>query len=634
MDQDASQKITDDHPCIRAKADRRELHQVTPTPKMSSNDGDQTGSAEVEAAAVMGDTSGKGTTIKAFMQTDADAVNVGIHNRLPANHLLNCTMKNRIISKSIDIHGHDNFPMGCAFSPDGTCVLTATAHDGKFRLYDTPFQYLTDGDTNNTGVDNDNAVVDDDHDEIGGNSGVISTSRPQHEEGDAETETTTATYSHNQNYQPSSLKASNETSEKGEQNNQQNSTHPHPWKASLTSHQGGPPPSSSSASYAWYPLMTSSSPLTSLYVTCRGHSMPIHLIDAYTSQLRATYRPYNGVDEMEGPTVVEFSPDGRRIYGTGFKSDRTIAVFDTSIPGRDGMIARLGKTRRSHDGQKGIPSAISFPKCSNNSDGSSSGCSGPSNVFAVGTYSPASIYIYDDRMSTQFNPAGTIVLHGGLTVVGHGRAFSRKKRRYEQVDSKNQDGNSNEGEENLFSLARVSWFQSRARGGVTQLMWAPPTSNNPFMLFSASRRSNTVLSWDVRCLSGGDSSKTGRPVCGLQSYARDGDTNQRLEFDLDSHGRRIFVGSGSSEGVVKIYDVNSGKLEDTLDVASRNGECKDAVNGVSYFDYSNGYGKYNDLLAVAVGSRQFYEEESDNEDGGSSVFDRTPGFVQLHALKA
>ncbi|KAL7535054.1 hypothetical protein ACHAXR_006242, partial [Thalassiosira sp. AJA248-18] len=478
------------------------------------------------------------------------ASSIDANIRLPSNHLppsrnqqlLTYTKKNHtIVSQSIDIHGHDNFPMGCTFSPDGTCILTATASDGRFRLYDTPYQYLNDNngcvDKNNTGCGGGDSS-NNDGDENDGNA--TTTTRPQHEGETAGN----STFSHNQNYH----RDDQHHCEKEQQDDSQqssSSSSAHPWKASLTSHQGGPPPSSSSASYAWYPLMTSSSPLTSIYATCRGHSTPIHLIDAFTSQIRASYRPYNGVDEMEGPTVVEFSPDGRRIYGTGFKSDRTIAVFDTSIPGREGMIARLGKTRRSSDGQKGIPSAISFPKCA------SGGGGGPSNVFAVGTYSPASIYIYDDRMSTHFNPAGTIVLRGGLTVVGHGRAFSRKKRRFGQVDN-NQDEKEDD-ENNLFSSARVNWFQSRARGGVTQLMWAPPTSNNPYVLFSASRRSNTVVSWDVRALSGKDLDGDSRPICGLQSYARDGDTNQRLEFDLDGCGKRLFVGSGSSEGVVKIY---------------------------------------------------------------------------------
>ncbi|EED89086.1 predicted protein [Thalassiosira pseudonana CCMP1335] len=511
-----------------------------------------------------------------------------------------------MICQSSDIDGYDNFPMGCAFSPDGTCVLTATASDGKFRLYDTPFQRLREMDEGDCGGDAaDEAVT------------LSRSNNSQHEdtttiEGDA---ATSATYSHNQNHQAPP-----------HDNSQKQS-----WNASLSSHQGGPPPPSASSSYSWYPLMNSSSPLTSFYATCRGHSLPIHLIDAYTSQLRASYRPYNEVDELEGPTVVEFSTDGRRLYGTGFKSDRTIAVFDTAVPGREGCVLRLGKTRRSSDGQKGIPSAIAFPKCS--SDGS---WNGPTNVFAVGTYSPASIYIYDDRMSS---PAGTIVLYGGLTVVGHGRSFSRKKRRFAQVDGGQEEEDDDVG--NLFSTARVSWFQSRARGGITQLTWAPPTSNNPYVLYSASRRSNAVLSWDVRALSGRDlegdgsggrGSKSSYPICGLQSYGRDGDTNQRLDFDLDSTGGRIFVGSGSKEGVVRIYDARSGTLEDEIDLGWREEGlgCRDAVNGVSYVEGFNGG---RPLLAVAVGSRRYCEQkEEDEEDDDLDVSPECTGFLRLYRL--
>ena len=517
-------------------------------------------------------------------------------------------MNTQIICRSSDIDGHENFPMGCAFSPDGTCVLTASASDGKFRLYDTPFQHLNKHNNNDGKVEQD---CDDDGEDNDENHSVDKSNAagPQHNEIEDEI----ASYSHNQN----------------QDHTQQQQQHL-PWEASLTSHQGGPPPSASSASYAWYPLMTSSSPLTSLYVTCRGNTMPIHLIDAYTSQLRASYRPYNGVDELEGPTVVEFSPDGSRIYGTGFKTDRTIVVFDTAIPGREGRIMRLGKTRRSSDGQKGIPSAMAFAKSSGGDN------NGPSNVFALGTYSPGSIYMYDDRMATDTNPAGTIVLHGGLAVVGHGKKFARK-RRFEHTDNDIVE----EGGENLFSSARVNWFQSRARGGITQLTWAPPTSNNPYVLYSASRRSNAVLSWDVRALSGldldgntGNSRKRSgggsRTICGLQSYARDGDTNQRLEFDLDTNGNRMFVGSGSSEGVVKVYNISTGKLDDELKVVYGGG---DAVNGVSYIPHPFGKNDGDGLLAVAVGSRHFCEEDlSDNESEREAVSPRNPGFLQMYDI--
>ncbi|KAL9184245.1 hypothetical protein ACHAXT_002331 [Thalassiosira profunda] len=516
------------------------------------------------------------------------AVDDVIHKRIPSTQLMG-----RAAAQTADIRGRENFPMGCAFSPDGTCVLTATAADGKFRLYDTPFHHLM---RVGAGAADDDGPKDEGD---GGDKGetddaAVATTRPQHEEA-----TQPTTHSHSQNYHPQTT----------QQQTQGKQSAPHPWKASLTSHQGGPPPSSSSAGYAWYPLMTSASPLTSFYAACRGPSVPIHLIDAYTSNLRASYRPYNGVDEMEGPTVVEFSPDGSRIFGTGFKTDRTIAVFDTSMPGREGMIARLGKTRRSADGQKGIPSALAFPP--------SSGDSGPSNVFAVGAYSPASIYIYDDRMS-HFQPAGTIVLHGGLAVVGHGKKFAKKKRRFGEVD------NAQEGEEDLFSAARVHWFQSRARGGVTQLAWAPAAAGNPYVLFSASRRSDAVLSWDVRALSGNEAAKA-QPICGLKSYARDGDTNQRIEFDFDGSGRRLFTGTAGGEGVVKVYDVTSGALEGTVDVGAR-----DAVNGVSCVDHPSG-----SLLAVAVGSRRFDEPETDEEDAeGLTSAEMCPGFLQVRALDA
>jgi len=532
----------------------------------------------------------------------ATSMNESIQNRFGRSKVAHGNAPFQIISQSTDIHGHENFPIGCSFSPDGTCILTASASDGKLRLYDTPFRYLNE------------QLFDD-------APGVNDSSKHANEK----TDDTPA------KMQPQNEKNILETAI-SHQNTMQSSPNPPEWKTSLSSHQGGPPPPSF-ASYAWYPLMSSSSPASSIYVSCRGHSLPIHLIDAYTSQLRASYRPYNAVDELEGPTVVDFSPDGNHIYGTGFKTDRTVAVFDTNIPGREGLIMRLGKTRRSSDGQKGIPSAIAFPKNVGENRNY-----GPSNVFAVGAYSPASIYIYDNRMSSNTKPAGTIVLHGGLCVVGHGRAFSRKKRRFASVDDADQ---SQDIEENLFSTARVNWFQSRARGGVTQLMWARPTSNNPYVLYSASRRSNAVLSWDVRALSGqdlnGDGRKCGstRPICGLQSYARDGDTNQRLGFDLDSTGNRIFVGCGDRESLVKVYDVRNGQINFELELFDSCGKKKHAVNGVSYFESPHLMGN-DGLLAVAVGSRHFNDPEYDEADetclqeGITRPSHCMPGYLRLY----
>lgn len=529
-------------------------------------------------------------------------------------------MHTRLVAQSNDIAGHENFPMGCRWAPDGTCVLTATSNDGKFRLYDTPFHRLGSKNDNDGDVVCSCSMIEEcsGGGEMAANESDTTSSavRDGHQRLD-ELAPETACQSHNEN-------ATTTQSLSSRHNNSL-----HSWEASLTSHQGGPPPPSSSSSYAFYPHFDSSSPPTALYATCRGHSLPIHLIDAYTSSLRASYRPHNAVDELEGPTIVEFSPDGRRIYGTGFKTDRTIAVFDTSIPGREGQILRLGKTRRSKDGQKGIPSAIAFP--TNNYGGENH--NGPCNVFAVGAYSPASIYIYDDRMNAS---AGTIVLHGGLTVVGHGKAFSRKKRHFTDNttndNNNNNDDNDGQIENNWFSSARVHWFQSQARGGVTQLMWAPPSSSNPYVLYSASRRSDAVLSWDVRMLSSCNNTtntnnrKKSYPICGLKSYARDGDTNQRLGFDLDRDGKRIYVGTGCKQGVVKIYDTASSTLECEVEIDNNNGgPCKDyyAVNGVSVLHRTGS----ESLLAVATGSRSYPDEDVEDASSLSSS-----GLFQLYSI--
>ena len=187
--------------------------------------------------------------------------------------------------------------------------------------------------------------------------------------------------------------------------------------------------------------------------TCRDQ--PIHLIDAYNSSIRATYSPINALDEMESPTVVTFTPDGSRIFASGFRTDRTIHKFDTNIPGKESDILKLGKTRRSKDGQKGIVSALSFPEGNSAFAGI--------NVFAVGTYSPGSIYVYDDRLSND-SPAGT-VLNGGVSVVGHGRSFGRKKRRFVEILDQDTSSSDEKEQQDIFAAAKVSWYQARARSG-------------------------------------------------------------------------------------------------------------------------------------------------------------------------
>ena len=486
----------------------------------------------------------------------------------------------QVTARSSDIAGSDNFPQGCSFSPDGLCVLTALGN--RLLLYNTaPLPPVT---------------AEREEQEVMSSTGPPDAS--------------------NHNGASPSL--------------HQITVPPTPsWNAAL-SYQAG----DTIRSYSWYPHMNSSDPTTCAFL-CASRDQPIHLIDAYTSAIRATYRPYNGMDEMESPTVVEFSPDGGRIFAAGFRTDRTLHVFRIDLLGRESDVLKLGKTRRSKDGQKGMISSVAFPQYAHNdAGGSNGGTSMMGNplhnpaIFAVGCYSPGSIYIYDDRMPSEDNPAGT-VLHGGICVVGHGKAFSRRKRRFASIskdgagvknndsgDTENKGGHGAEEEEekeeneDIFSAAKVKWYQSRARGGITQLTWSPAGDH---ILYSASRRSDAVLAWDLRMLSGDAS----RPIRGMAAYARDGDTNQRLEFCFDDYGKHIFV--ASRDRCVKIYDVATAKLVDKINT----GDVDSPVNGVSYKS-TTAWGRKGGLLSVALGARQFPSFDC-TDDGQASDDGKTEG---------
>jgi WD40 repeat protein len=283
------------------------------------------------------------------------------------------------------------------------------------------------------------------------------------------------------------------------------------WEAALIA-QGG----DTVRSYSWYPFMNSNDPATCCFLaTCRDQ--PIHLFDAYSGSIRASYRPYNALDEMESPTMVQFSTNGQRIWAGGFRTDRCLHRFDLSIPGRQSTMLRLGQTRRSSDGQKGLVSALA---------GTADG-----RILTVGTYAPGSIYVYDDRIAQQ--PNGTVL--AGVCVVGHGRSYGRKKRRLVSMEEGKE---TSDDAVSIFSQARIKWFQSRAHSGVCQLQFSP---GQDYILYSASRRSDTVLSWDLRMLSGNPDYQS-EPISGIRSFATSSDTNQRLEFDLDGCADRIFIG--------------------------------------------------------------------------------------------
>lgn len=75
---------------------------------------------------------------------------------------------------------------------------------------------------------------------------------------------------------------------------------------------------------------------------------PIHLWDACTGSLRATYRAYNAVDEITAALCVSFTDNGSQILA-GY--NKIIRIFDTAVPGRD--YDTIPTYKKGQDGQAG-----------------------------------------------------------------------------------------------------------------------------------------------------------------------------------------------------------------------------------------------------------------------------------------
>ncbi|KAG9469512.1 hypothetical protein GDO78_020347, partial [Eleutherodactylus coqui] len=144
--------------------------------------------------------------------------------------------------------------------------------------------------------------------------------------------------------------------------------------------------------YCWYPLMSSCDP-ASCFVTSSSRDNPIHMWDAFTGDLKASYRAYNHLDELTAAHSLCFSPDGSRLF-CGF--DKMVRVFDTSRPGRD---CECRPTFQKKLGQPGIISCMAF--------------SPAQDIYACGSYSRSlGLYSYDEGVMLA-------VLHGPIGGVTH-----------------------------------------------------------------------------------------------------------------------------------------------------------------------------------------------------------------------
>lgn len=431
------------------------------------------------------------------------------------------------------------------------------------------------------------------------------------------------------------------------------------WEPALTCNSG-----ESVRSYTWYPHMKSSDPASCCFLGVSRGS-PVHLYDAYDGSIRASYRPYNALDEMESPTTLCFAENGQKLVTGGLRSDRILHVFDVNRPGREHAppLLKLGKTRRSKDGQKGLVSAMAYSE--------------RKGVIAVGTYSPGSIYLYDLRTYARSAVAEIVMSSsastssgGAVCVAGHGKKGKKNKRK--RFVSSDDDAPAGEtaakdgtGVDNPsppqpsmnFSAAKLQWYQSRTRGGVTQVEFEDEDENGAggHYLFSTSRRSNAILQWDLRKLSSSN-------FCpGIANFETSNDSNQRIEFRIK--GDQLWT--GGIDGCVRVYSHRKQTGIESPLLAKIAG-FRDCVNGISLHpdadlnpdklfaadsnsnDDKDGDGVgctsnsgFDDkpaksLLAVAVGRRQFPSENDWEEDNPhASLTNRTKRFVgstQMYSL--
>jgi WD40 repeat protein len=186
---------------------------------------------------------------------------------------------------------------------------------------------------------------------------------------------------------------------------QQNTTPNSDWQSALQAKEG-----ETVYDFCWYPLMNSSYPTSCCFISSsRDH--PVHLWDAFTGELRATYRAYDHLDEITSANSVVFNPAGDKIY-CGF--NRMVRVFDITQPGRRFSSYATSKTRKSKDGQRGIISCLAF-----NPD--------MSGMYAAGSYARTTcIYSESDSellltlegqsggvTQVQFSPDGRYLYTGG-----------------------------------------------------------------------------------------------------------------------------------------------------------------------------------------------------------------------------
>lgn len=236
----------------------------------------------------------------------------------------------------------------------------------------------------------------------------------------------------------------------------------------------------------WYPFINSWEPATCCFLSTSRES-PIHLWDAFNGELRATYRAYNQVDEIEAAISIQFIDLAKEVWA-GFKN--VLRVFEMERPGR-----QINTIQFKND----FPNMTGLVSCIRENPIMPG-------LVAFGTYSKY-IGLYKDGPLCSF----------------------------------------------------------KTGSGVTQIEFSPCGTK----LFSAVRRNNEFLCWDLR--------NPGTVLFSLQG--RQSDTNQRIQFNIMPDGKSIV--SGGTNGEILVWEIPESLDCDDLNAKYKIKLSSDCINGVS-----------------------------------------------------
>lgn len=153
----------------------------------------------------------------------------------------------------------------------------------------------------------------------------------------------------------------------------------------------------------WYPWMNAYQPETCVYA-CSQPDHPVHLYDASTGTIRASYVIQNHQEQILGAYSLCFSVDGQYLFAG---MEGWLTKFDLTRPGRDPLMTiKTQVTRKDRKGQRGIFSAMQI--------------SPAYNVLAIGSYG-RTIGLYDVRSGESHYLIRGISAPTHLTFDGSGR---------------------------------------------------------------------------------------------------------------------------------------------------------------------------------------------------------------------